>query len=142
MRGFTLTELLLVIGAVVVIVALAIPVGISFYKLQGLDETTQDIVKTLRRAQNQAVFQRNDSDFGVRFESGSYILFQGSSYAGRTQSEDETFNLTTGISTSGITEVVFAKLTGLPDVTGVLTIASGNSSHNISINGQGRVEIE
>ena len=141
-KGFTLVEMLLVIGIAITIGALAMPVAVNFYVSQGLDETTRDIVETLRRARSQAITQYNDSAFGVRFEWGSYILFQGSSYASRTQSEDETFTFITGTGTSGITEVVFAKLTGKPNSTGTLTVATGNKSQNISINVQGKIEIE
>jgi len=38
--------------------------------------------------------------------------------------------------------VVFAKLIGKPNTVGTLTITSGNNSRNVSINVQGKVEIE
>lgn len=141
-KAFTLIEMLLVIGIAITITALTMPVAVNFYISQGLDETTRDIVETLRRARGLAITQYNDSAFGVRFESGSYILFQGSSYASRAQSEDEIFTFITGIGTSGIIEVVFAKLTGKTDSTGTLIVATGGKSQNISINVQGKIEIE
>ena len=138
--GFTILELLLVMAAAILIAAFTIPVGIRFFQTQSLDETTMSIFSTLRRAENQAIFQKNDSAFGVKFLSVSYVLFQGSSYSGRTQSEDESFILSGGITTSGIDEVVFAKLTGIPNITGTLTITSGSDSQTININAQGKIE--
>jgi len=139
MKGFTLIELLLVIGGIGIIAALTIPVGVNFYRIQVLDETAGDILVALRRAQSQAMFQKNDSAFGVRFLSDSYVLFEGNSY-GEVPSQDEPFNLMGGITTSGIVEVDFAKLTGIPNTTGTLTITSGNDSQGIHINAQGKVE--
>lgn len=139
-RGFTLVELLVVISVTVIIAALTIPVGINFYKTQLLDETTSDILSTLRRARSQSIFQKNDSSFGVKFLSGSYVLFQGVTYAARVQDEDESFSLSIGISISGIDEVVFSKLSGTTTA-GTLTITSDNDNQNISINVQGKIEI-
>lgn len=140
MRGFTMLELLLVIAAAILIATFTIPVGIRFFQTQSLDEAASGILETLRRAQNQAAFQKNDSAFGVKFLSGSYVLFQGGSYAGRTQSEDENFTLSGSITTSGIDEVVFAKLTGIPNTTGALTITSGDDTQTLNINAQGKIE--
>ncbi|MGB2762494.1 MAG: prepilin-type N-terminal cleavage/methylation domain-containing protein [Minisyncoccales bacterium] len=139
MKGFTLLELLIVIAAAILITALTIPVGVRFFQTQILDETRAGILETLRSAQNQAMFQKNDSAFGVKFLSGSYVLFQGSSY-GEVPSEDENFTLSSGITTSGIDEVVFAKLTGIPNPSGTLTITSGNDSQALNINTQGKIE--
>jgi len=138
--GFTLIELLLVITVVIVITALTIPVGIHFYQTQVLNETMDGILGVLRRSHNQAVFQKDDSAFGVKFLSDSYVLFRGESYVARVQNDDETFILPTGVGVSGIDEVVFTKLTGLPSATGTLTIISGNSSQMLNINSYGKIE--
>jgi Tfp pilus assembly protein FimT len=138
--AFTMAELLIVITIVTVLTMLTLPLGVDFYRKQNLDEVTGDILGALRRAQNQAVFQLNDSAFGVEFLSGSYVIFQGSSYAGRTQSEDEAFTISGGVTTSGITEVVFAKHTGIPDTTGTLTLTSGSDTKTVNINAYGKIE--
>lgn len=138
--GFTMFEVLLVIAAVVIITAFTIPTGINFMNSQTLDETRVEIIAGLRRAQSQSVFQKNDSDFGVKFLSDSYVLFQGSSYSGRTQSEDEVFDLTPGIAVSGVDEVVFSKLFGIPNNTGTTTIFFVGENRYININNAGKIE--
>jgi len=140
--GFTIFELLVVIGASILIAGLTVPVGVRFYQTQILDDTTSVIMTTLRRAQSQAEFQKNDSSFGVKFLTGSYVLFQGDSYAGRTISEDEIFSLSGNVNTSGVDEVVYAKLTGIPSLAGTLTVALDNDSQTININLQGKVDRE
>lgn len=140
MKGFTLVELLIVIAVASLVSLFTLPVGTKFFQSQTLDEASGDILNTLRRAYSQAVFQKNDSAFGVKFLSGSYALFQGSSYAARTISEDESFTLSTGVTTSGIDEIVFAKLTGIPNTTGTLTVTLGSDSQVLDINSHGKIE--
>jgi len=135
-------ELIVVIGAAILIAAFTMPVGFRFFQTQRLDETTSDILVTLRRANNQAISQKNDSGFGVKFLPGSYVLFQGDSYALRVVSYDEDFDLPVGISVIGIDEVNFSKLNGTPSFTGVFSVHSGNDSQNVSINKYGKIEAE
>ncbi len=139
MRGFTLIELLVVIALTAFVAALTVPVGVRFYQMQTLDEAASDALHALRRAYAQAVFQKNDSAFGVKFLSGSYTLFQGNSYAARIASEDESAVFSGGITTSGADEIVFSKLSGASS-DAVLTITLNNESRNIAVNAQGKVE--
>lgn len=141
-KAFTLIELLLVIAGIAALGALTAPIGVRFLQGQILDETANGILETLRRSQNSAIYQKNDSAFGVAFFPGNYVLFQGNSYASRAASADEIFELGGNTSVSGITEVVFSKLTGLPSVSGILTInlSSISDSRNISISPEGKIE--
>jgi prepilin-type N-terminal cleavage/methylation domain-containing protein len=139
-QGFTLIELFMVMLLVLVIAFLTIPIGVGFFQTQTLDEASSGVIETLRRAQSQSVFQKNDSAFGVKLLSGSYVLFQGTTYATRTQSEDESFSFATGITTSGIDEVVFSKQNGTPNTTGTITLTIGSNNLIIDINAQGKVE--
>jgi len=139
-KGFTLIELLLVIGIVVTLSVLTVPIGIRFYQSQILEDTSENILITLRRAHMQAVSQKNDSSFGVKFYPDSYILFQGDSYDLRDQSEDEIFNLTSGVSIDGSDEISFSKLEGLSGSNVNLSVSLYNKSQNINVNEQGKVE--
>lgn len=139
MKGFTLVEIVLVISIIVVITALAIPSSLRFFQIQTIDEITDNIIDTLRRSQSQAAFQRNDSSFGVKFNPGSYVLFQGNSYAARDINEDEVFSLPNDVIVSGINEVVFLKLSGFPNPIGTITVNTSNDNRVISINSQGKI---
>lgn len=140
--GFTFLELLIVLGLGVIIAVFTIPVGLNFYKLQVLDDTSEDILQVVRRAHHQAFFQKLDSNFGVKFFSDSYVLFQGNSYDTRVLSEDEFFSLPAGMSPSGMSEVVFEKLSGIPTTTGSLTLTSDGNTRILTINVQGKIEKE
>ena len=140
MKGFTLPEVLLVVAAAAAVDMLTVPVGLRFFQSQTLDEATADIVLALRQARSQAVTQKNDSAFGVKFLASSFVVFQGGSYASRVPSEDETHPLPSGASVGGPDEVVFAKLTGIPDAAGTITVGAGGDVFGVGINAQGNVE--
>ena len=139
-NGFTLLELFIAMGIIVIIASLTIPIGINFYKTQLLDEVSVDVLSALRRASAQASYQKNDSAFGMKFLSGSYVLFQGSSYATRTISEDEEFFVSGGTSFGGINEVVFSKYFGLPGASGTITLSLSGQTQTLYISTQGRIE--
>lgn len=139
MKGLTLVEIVLVISIIVVITALAIPSSLRFFQIQTIDEIADNIIDVLRRSQSQAALQRNDSSFGVKFNPGSYVLFQGNSYVGRDVNEDEVFSLPSDVIVSGINEIIFSKLSGFPSSAGTITINISNDSRIISINSQGKI---
>lgn len=140
MRGFTLIELLIVIGVSIAIAALTIPMGVNFYRTQVLDDSAADFFSNARRAQYQAIFQKNDSAFGIKIFSGSYTIFQGSSYGLRLPSEDENFTVPAGVAIAGMDEIIFVKRTGMPTATGIVVFTSGSDTRSISINAQGKIE--
>ncbi|MFH1956385.1 MAG: prepilin-type N-terminal cleavage/methylation domain-containing protein [Patescibacteria group bacterium] len=141
-KGFTLIELLIVIVVSIAVVGITIPAGLNFYNNQIFEETADNLLVILRKAHGQAVFQKNDSAFGVKFLSDSYVLFQGDSYAVRSAGEDEIFNFSSNISISGADEIIFSKLTGAPNTTCTLTITSNGKSQSININQYGKIEIQ
>ena len=124
-KGFTLLELLIVIGMTVVVFAFSMPFGLRYYRGQIIDEATNNIIDTLRNARQYSVLQKNDSPFGVNFtnSTGNFVLFQGSDYSTRAPLLDEVYPLTSGISLSGLSQVVFAKQTGTPSATGTITVS-------------------
>lgn len=140
MKGFTLIEILIVITIMAFLVALTIPLGIQFYKNQQFDTIVDEVIQALRRAQWQAMSAKNDSSFGVYFKAGQYILFQGVSYIARN--DEEIFDFSNDISFSGISEVIFSKIEGIPSSVGDITLTGSYETAIISINQVGRVNYE
>jgi Tfp pilus assembly protein FimT len=141
MKGFTLIELLIVTAFTALLLVFIVPITLQFLRVQNLVDTTNTLMSSLRDAHNQAVFQNNDSAFGVKFSSNSYTLFQGSSYATRTTGEDIVVALPNNVTLSGIDQVVFAKRTGIPNTTGTILLQSGSKNMSLSINQQGVIEL-
>ncbi len=139
-KGFTILEIVIVVAMFAIIAIITMPVILSYFNVQNVDDAAATMIVTLRQARTQAMYQKNDSAFGVKFTTSSYTLFQGSSYESRTLSEDLTTTLPVSITVSGLSDVVFTKRTGIPSTTGTITIQSGDSTRSIQINSQGLIE--
>lgn len=140
-NGFTLLEILLVIGVVVILAGISMPIYQSFQVKADLGASAQSLVQNLRQAWIFSKAMKNDSSWGIYLETGKIVLFKGSSYASRDSSFDEETVISDSISLSGMNEIVFSKLSGLPQTTGSMTLTSSdNSTSTIIINSQGMIE--
>ena len=134
-RGFTILELLLVIGLLTVLVALTLPVGLRFYQLQVVDETADSVTSLLVNAKMEARLGKHDRDHGVKFLPNLLVVFEGDSYVLRVTSEDQPFPLPPGTILSGMSsdEIRFAKVTGSPSATGTLSLSLYGETRNLTI---------
>ena len=140
-KGFTLIEMLLSVSVIAILAGISVPVYQSFQNRNDLDIAVTSVGESLRRAEVLAQSVDGDTSWGVHLETGSIVLFKGVSYATRDVNFDETFDVPTSINPTGISEVVFAKFTGLPNVSGTITLTSNiNETRNISINSRGMVD--
>jgi prepilin-type N-terminal cleavage/methylation domain-containing protein len=141
-RGFTLVEMLLSVSIITLLVGMSVPIYATFVGRNDLEVTRQGIVESLRRAQTYARAVEGDSAWGVAVVSGKAVVFKGTSYATRDAAFDENIIINNTITTSGLSEVVFTKLSGTPGTTGTTTLtqATTNDSRTVSINAKGTVE--
>jgi len=114
-KGFTLIEILLVVGILMILAILTLPITFDFYRSQQLNTYAQELTQTLRRAQLKAMSVESGSSFGVYLTDDNYTLFKGSSFENRDLQYDEVFDLPQIITISGIKEVVFLKFEGIPE---------------------------
>jgi prepilin-type N-terminal cleavage/methylation domain-containing protein len=154
MRGFTLTELLIVIGITLILAMAAIPIYGSLQVQSQLNENTTQIVQALRTARERSVARLNDAPHGVYLDvvasaKDKYILYQGSSYATRNASYDREVILDDPLIivnssftlTSGDIDINFSEGLGVPDNTGSFILSHEVSgSKNISVNSLGKTE--
>ena len=140
LTGFTLIEILLVIVIVGLLAGVGVPIYQALQNRNDLDIAASAVVQDPRRAPILAQSVSGDSTWGARILPGSVVVFKGASYATRDQSYDETFSINTSLVISGIQEVVFAKLSGLPQTTGNTVLTSrANEARTITINSKGTV---
>lgn len=140
LKGFTLIEVMLSLSLLAIIFAMSAPYYQSFQVRNDLDIAQNTIVQSLRRAQVLSQAGDGDMNWGVYVQVGSIIVFKGVSYVLRDISYDEVFDLPASIVSSGIAEVVFSKLYGLPQSIGTVTLTStANETRNITINEKGMV---
>lgn len=140
-EGFTLTEMLLSVAILTVLIGLSLPVYQSFMRQNDLDLSAQTVSGMLRRAETYARANNFDSTWGVAVQSGTATLYRGASFAGRNAAYDETFDIPDTISSSGLNDIQFAKLTAAPNTAGTITLTSTtNSTRTITINAKGMVD--
>ncbi len=139
-RGFTLLEMLLSVAILALLAGLGAPIYQSFQVRDDLDIAANTIAGSLRRAQVLSQAVAGDTSWGLSVQSGAITLFRGASYASRSANFDEVFDLPGSIVPSGISEIVYDKFTGEPQVTGTVTLTSNaNEIRNITINEKGTI---
>lgn len=148
-KAFTLIEFLIVVG---ILAGISTAIALNLVNIRSernLELDVRKLVATLHETKNRSVTQQDSNQWGVHFENSTssvdfYQVFYGASYASGTVVSRT--NLNSGVSflepAEGMTEdVIFAKITGLPDAPKSVTIeaTSGSASTTISINAQGVV---
>lgn len=139
-NGFTLIEMLLSISIIAMLAGLSLPVYLNYSTRNDLAIATETTVNALRRAQTYSRGISSDSQWGVAVQSGNITLFKGASYAARDTTYDETVSVSSQITTSGLSEIVFAKLSAVPSTTGSISLTSLNQTRTVSVNAKGMVE--
>jgi len=139
-KSFSLLEVMLSIGIVVIISGIYIPVYLSYQHRNGLDIAINSTAGTLRRAQSLARAVAGDESWGVKIQNQQVILFRGPSYATREETLDENINLPTNV-TASANEIVFSKFTGRVAGSGttITLITADNEQKNVDVNQEGTV---
>ncbi|MBI5400651.1 MAG: prepilin-type N-terminal cleavage/methylation domain-containing protein [Candidatus Yonathbacteria bacterium] len=117
LRGFTVFELLIVVAILGVLLATILPSLLNFRRYSILNTEAQELVTMINRARLLSVSSKNDQRFGMHFEAGKIVIFQGSTYSsGATTNEAHTFDRSLTLSSivinGGGSELLFEKVTG------------------------------
>jgi len=155
-RGFTLLELMIVVGIVIITTSAVLVLQGSFLTNTYLDSKTNEVAQTLKLAQMRSITQFNSKQWGVYFDedlSGNndkFVLFAGTSYATRDASFDIVTDLPDSLALSNINlngggkEVIFTKVTGVTVNNGTVTLSDKNDiSHTniVTINAKGLIAL-
>lgn len=156
--GFTLIEVLLVIGLLTLLLSLGIvSFGQTNTRLR-LESSTSQIVSLLTEARTKAMItdtegQPTSSVYGVHFEADKSILFRGSSFDSQNPNNfvipaDKVTilpNLPCGVPTD-CHNVIFTRVSGevigFDPVLNWLCLTSGSSSTKLAINFLGVVDVQ
>ncbi|MCX6743663.1 MAG: prepilin-type N-terminal cleavage/methylation domain-containing protein [Candidatus Parcubacteria bacterium] len=82
-RGFSLIELIVVIGIIAILAIFLLPVSLNYYQREVLKKTEDQLVWLLKEARDNAINQKNGSYFGLYIANDNFIIFQGQSYSQR-----------------------------------------------------------
>ena len=127
-KGFTITELLIVLAILAVIVTIVVSAFSKFNNNQSLDGAIGEVTSTLNEARANTLASYDNSAYGVHFQADKIVLFKGSTYSA-SDPDNEDVALSSKISVSNIalsgggSDVVFKRLTGKTDQNGVITLS-------------------
>ncbi len=145
--GFTLIEILVAIGIVLVLGFIIVTTFVSFRKNQSLSLDTQTITTVLSQARNQTISSKNSTSYGVHFGTSKITLFTGTVYNSLdTTNEDFNLSSTDTILSVGLNgggnDVIFERLTGETSRNGTVVVSSPGiaQSKTVTIYKTGLVE--
>ena len=150
MRGFTLTEVLIVVGIALVLFSAAIPMYGGFQVSAQLNDSSALFVQHMRMAKQHARARFHEQSHGIYVDVGQdtnrYVRYEGNSYASRNTAYDQVesfggeMNLSTDIPGG---DVHFSAGTGYPSATGTVTFShAAGGSRVIEINSFGTIEMQ
>ena len=129
--GTTLVELLVTVAVLLILTGMAIPAFNFFRRESDLSNNAEEIINSLRLAQNKTLASEGESQYGVYFDDTTsphqYTLFKGIDFASRDISFDEVRKLSKWmeiyeINLGGVNEVVFNRITGLTSQSGNVSL--------------------
>jgi prepilin-type N-terminal cleavage/methylation domain-containing protein len=147
-RAFSLAEIIVVTAIIAVLAVIGVSAFMSARQSAAMNAVSDGIVSVFEQARANALSGKGGTSYGVRFSASSYTFFTGSSY----NASDATnivhqvasgYTLSNSMSaSSGV--VVFARLTGVPSVTGTVTITQTSPAKTriITIGSQGTLTIQ
>lgn len=149
-KGFTLFEVLIVVGLIAVFAGVGLVIGIDAYERSTFRGQQDFLVSALHTARSRALANIGQCSHGVRIEEKSYTVFVEEDGVCDTESiRNETIEVEGGVVFSGPNEIVFKRVSGdvvidEPEVTVTLTDAdmSGDENIRISIGQNGRISWE
>jgi prepilin-type N-terminal cleavage/methylation domain-containing protein len=148
-RGFTMVEILTVVGIVVIIATVALPYGSTFLAQNRLQESTLNIVDALRRVQSRSMSGMGGEPWGVHFTSADITLFKGTSYSpGDDYNElielPDISTISTISLNGGGDDLIFNRVIGDTSEWGTIVIddANSDSEATVTISGVGLIEYD
>jgi len=116
-KGLSLLEILIVIGILILLAGLGAGSLPLFKKTTDLNSSVENGVSLLLQARSKTLSSQEESQYGVRFESGRMTLFRGHVFSsGDPQNQESILPSSVEISdvllNGGGSDVVFERLTG------------------------------
>jgi type II secretory pathway pseudopilin PulG len=141
--GFTFIELILVVSMILILGTMGTAFGSRFITQNGVINATDQLVGDFRKAQINAMMGKQNDNWGVNYDNPTktITLYKGTTFAGRTAAFDEKFSVPAGvgISSSGATDINFARGTGKPSTAPTFTITGSGETRTVTLNAQGMV---
>lgn len=144
-RGFSLVEVIVVFGILVLMVSTAIIGFQNYARYQSFDQAVAGVKATLADTKIRARSSEGGQGHGLKIFTSSIVVFPGTTYsAGNSSNETYTFDAATltPTLTGGNDEIIFSNLTGLPSATGtiLMTGVTYTATRTVEITGTGVIQ--
>jgi prepilin-type N-terminal cleavage/methylation domain-containing protein len=139
MRGYSLIELLIVVGLIGLISGVVVTAYKSTLNVQSPRSAALALYVSLADASLRARSMQQDSAWGVEVLTDKVVTFKGTVYATRDTTQDRTLLLPSQITITGVTDTVFSKFTGLPSSIGTTTFKTTFASSSVYLLSSGMV---
>ena len=152
-EGFTLIEVLVVMGIAAILAGLGLVFSLDFYRSYAFNSERDLVVGLIQKARARSMSNINQTYFGVCIKNGSYILFSGACSCDANNSANEVYPAHPSIANSNLV-VSFEQLRGRSsfyDVASCNATAATNGSvtlsqygtagpATISVNAEGQIQ--
>lgn len=131
MRGFTLVEMLIVLGVITLITTATIEMYGSARSAGDARHAAYVYTDAIKEASLNARSLVGDSSWGVRIAEPEITVFAGSSYASRDTDFDIVYDMPGSVVVSGFGDVIFERMSGMPSSFGTTTFSNAVASTSI-----------
>jgi type II secretory pathway pseudopilin PulG len=138
-RAFTLVEIFLTVAIFVLSASIVSPVYLSTKSGDDLNNKTDVLVSSLRRAQILSITSQDDSSWGLKILESSFVIFKGGDYLSRDTNYDDVIEVNKNILSEGLDEIVFTKVFGETSNLGEIKLKTNNREVVVSINKKGTI---
>ena len=147
-QGVTFVELLVVITIVVIVATLILVPLFRARERLALELAADDVLSLIEEARSLTLAARDDSVWGVHFETNRAALFKGATYSLSVETKEIILDKRVEISSINIgggQETIFKRLSGATDQAGTITlslVSQPTENRVIEIKESGLVELE
>lgn len=137
-RGLTFLELTISVGILAVLLAFIVPSFMDFRRNSILNTETQNVITLVNKARMSSMSSKEDTQYGIHFEAGKVVLFQGDTYTVGAGTNEElvlptALTLSPIVVNGGGAEVVFQKVTGATNQNATTTLLVVGSTASTTI---------
>lgn len=134
----TLIELLIVISVIAIIGTFTTPFLSNFIVSNNFETTMNEIIGTIRKAQNYSMSGKNEGAWGVCLKSSKITLFKGSC---NLPVFTESYDVPASVTVVGLNEITFSNKLGEPSSSLAITVSAVNKLRTINLNQVGGITI-
>lgn len=133
--GFTLLELLIVIGLISFLAVMGLLLSMDSYRSYSFNYEERLLISILQRARSQAMANLDQDQHCAWVQGSNYVISKGSACTG-----GDVFQRAAAIDVNWTAPLVFNQLDGSVTVPMTITLTGQGKTANITINNEGQID--